>query len=195
VPEFSSQPFVDIARRLDARGGHSWLAVLSPPTDSTVALDALQTELQSFLQVPTRVLSLETFTFEELLEAMQQPSDDAVVLAAGADLAPDRWSSLDLMRSALERTGPIVLWMAPDAVARLTEFAPNIRSFIGPSIYIAGPDGGLMDEAERQHRLKELEQHYGLSSEEIVRKAECKKLPPEPHFVEWLILLGRGDLV
>jgi len=195
VPEFLSQPMVEIARRLDLRGPNPWLAVLGPPTASATALDELQSELRSFLQVPTRVFSLETATFEDLQEAMQQPGDDAVVLTAGADLTPEKWSALDVMRSALERAGPIVLWMAPEAVAGLAESAPNIRSFIGSSIFVAAPDGGIMTEGERQERLKELEEHYRLTGEEIVRRAESKQLPPEPHFVEWLILLGRGDLV
>jgi len=186
---------VEIARRLDIRGPNPWLAVLGPPAGSTVALQELQTELRSFLRIPTRVFPLETATFEELREALQQPGHDAVVLTASTGLASEKWSSLDVMRSALERAGPIVLWMAPDAVAGLADFAPNIRSFIGASIFMAAPDGGMMTDSERRQRLKELEEHYGLTSEEIVRRAESRELPPEPHFVEWLVLLGRGDLV
>ncbi|HMD99535.1 MAG TPA: hypothetical protein VKM93_19675 [Terriglobia bacterium] len=178
MPDFLSEPMVEIARRLDIRGPNPWLAVLGPPTDSTVALDELQTELHSFLEIPTRVFPLETATFERLREALQQPDDDAVVLTAGADLAPEKWSSLDVMRSALERVGPIVLWMPPEAVASLAEFAPNIRSFIGASIFMAAPDGGIMTEMERQKRLAELAEHYGLSSEEIVRRAESKEPKP-----------------
>ncbi len=195
MPEFLSQPSVEIARRLEMRGGHAWIAVLSPPSGPALALDELQTELRSILQVPTRVVTLDTSTFEGLREALQQPNEDAVVLSAGADLTSEKWSSLDIMRSALERAGPVILWLAPNDVADLTEFAPNIRSFIGASIFIAGPDGGIMTEADRQERLKELGHHFGLSNEEIVRKAESKELPPEPEFVEWLVLLGRGDLV
>jgi len=177
------------------RGGHSWIAILSPLNDPTVACDDLRTELGAFLQLPTRIFPLKSFTFEALREALQQPGDDAVVLFAGGDLDADAWSSLDLMRSALERSGPTVLWMAPEAVAAMTEHAPNIRSFMGSSIFMAGPEGGIMSEAERQIRLSVLAQHYGLTGEEVVRRAESKELPPEPHFVEWLVLLGRGDLV
>jgi hypothetical protein len=99
------------------------------------------------------------------------------------------------MRSALERTGPVVLWVAPDALARLTELAPNIRSFIGSSVFIAGPEPGIMTNNERETRLEELRQYYQISDQEIVRRAQAHELPPEPHFVEWLVLLGRGDLV
>ncbi|MGH9444922.1 MAG: hypothetical protein ACRD3O_04230 [Terriglobia bacterium] len=195
MPEFPSQPSVEIARRLDMRGGNAWIAVLSPPGSPDLALDELKTELRSILQISDRVLPLGTATFEGLRQDLQQPNDDAVVLSAGAGLAKEKWSSLDVMRSALERPGPVILWLAPNDVANLTEFAPNIRSFIGPSIFIAAPDGGIMTEEERQERLKELGQQLGLSNEEIIRRAESKELPPEPEFVEWLVLLGRGDLV
>jgi hypothetical protein len=195
VPEFSSQPFFEIARRLEIRGETGWLAVLAPVTDSTTALDQLQTELQSILQKPARVIQLEPSTFEELREALHQPDDDAVILSGGTGLTQEKWRSLDIMRSALERKGPVILWLATSDVANLTEHAPNIRSFIGASIFLAGPDGGVMTETERQERVTELSQHFRLTGEDVIRKAEAKELPLEPEFVEWLVLMGRGDLV
>jgi len=195
VPEFESQPFFEIARRLEIRGETGWLAVLSPAADSSVALDQLQTELQSILQKPARLIQLEPSTFEELRDSLHQPDDDAVVLSGGTGLTPEKWRSLDLMRSALERKGPVILWLASDDIANLANLAPNIRSFIGGSIFFAGADGGMMTETERQERLKELSEHFGLTDEEVARKAEARELPHEPEFVEWLVLLGRGDLL
>jgi len=195
VPEFSTQPLFDIARRLEIRGETGWLAVLAPVTDSTTNLDRLQTELQSILQKPARVIELEPSTFEELREALHQPDDDAVILSSGTGLTQEKWRSLDIMRSALERKGPVILWLATGDVANLTEHAPYIRSFIGASIFLAGPDGGIMTEAERQERLNELSQHFGFTGDEAVRKAQAGELPHEPEFVEWLVLLGRGDLL
>ena len=195
MPEFSTRPFFEIARRLEIRGETGWLAVLSPATDSTTTLDQLQAELQSILQTPARVIPLGPSTFEDLREALHQPDDDAVILSGGTGLAPEKWRSLDIMRSALERKGPVILWLASDDIATLANFAPNIRSLIGGSIFVAGPDGGIMTEAERQERLNELSEHFAFSGEEAVRKAEARELPHEPEFVEWLVLLGRGDLV
>jgi hypothetical protein len=195
VPEFESQPFFEIARRLEIRGETGWLAVLSPATDATAALDQLQTELQSVLQKPARVIQLEASTFEGLREGLHEPDNDAVILSGGPGLTPEKWRSLDIMRSALERKGPVILWLASDDIANLANFAPNIRSLIGGSIFIAGPDGGIMTETERQQRLKELSEHFGLTAEQVVRKAEARELPHDPEFVEWLVLLGRGDLV
>lgn len=195
MPEFLSQPFFEIARRVEIRGETGWLAVLTVAADTTAPLDELQTELQTVLQKPVRVIKLEPSTFEELREALHQPGEDVVVLSSGTGLMPEKWRSLDIMRSALERPGPVILWLTPGDVAGIADYAPNIRSFIGSSIFVAGPDGGTMTEAERQERLTQLSQHYEMTAEETVRRAEAKALPHEPEFVEWLVLLGRGDLV
>jgi len=195
VPDFSTEPLFEIARRLEIRGETGWLAVLSPAADSAADLDQLQSELQSILQMPSRVIQLERSTFEELREALHHPHNDAVILSGGTGLTQEKWRSLDLMRSALERRGPVVLWLSPGDIGNLTDHAPNIRSFIGGSIFLAGPDGGFMTEAERQERLKELSEHFGFSGDEAVRRAAANESPHEPEFVEWLVLLGRGDLL
>jgi hypothetical protein len=52
-----------------------------------------------------------------------------------------------------------------------------------------------MTSTERQERLADLESHFQISGSEVIAQAEAGTLPPEPHFVEWLVLLGRGDLV
>jgi len=188
---------VDIARRLEIRGrdSRSWILLLSPRTGGDSALSGLVADLSALLQCEVRLVDLKSTSSDQLVDALRQPDDDIAVLVANVSPEPALWSSLDLMRSALERKGPVVLWLPADCVAGLSEHAPNIRSFIGGSIYVVGPDGGLMTEEDRQKRLGELAKHYGLTNEEIVRRAEAKTLSSEPHFIEWLVLLGRGDLV
>jgi hypothetical protein len=197
MPEFRAQPPVEIARRLELRGGDSssWLAVLIPSTNSEIALDGLRADLSSLLQKPTRVLSLEGGTFEQLRADMHQPTDDIVILTTRGDLGQDQWRAFDLMRSALERRGPVILCISADVFFGFSEFAPNIRSFIGPSIFIAASEGSIMTEAEIQTRVQEFTLHYGYGNEELIRRAMSNELPSEPQFVEWLVLIGRGDLV
>jgi hypothetical protein len=182
---------------LEIRGGdaRSWIVLLLPPQDPDKALKNLQADLSAILQQPTRVFNLHDDLFDQLSEKLHQPEDDIVVLAAKADLGAARWSSLDLMRSALERKGPIILWLSPDCVPSLSEHAPNIRSFVGGGIFSAGPDGGIMTEEDRQERLRQLAERYLLNNDEIIARAESRTLSSEPHFIEWLVLLGRGDLV
>jgi len=197
LPEFSIQSSIDIARRLEIRGidARSWIVLLLPSQDADKALENLQINLSAVLEKSSRVFNLKDQQLEELGENLHQPDDDIVILVANGDLGGARWSSLDLMRSALERRGPIVFWLSPDCLPRLSQHAPNIRSFVGGSIFSAGPDGGVMSEEDRQERLQQLAERYKLTGDEIVARAQAGELPSEPHFIEWLVLLGRGDLV
>jgi hypothetical protein len=197
LSEFSTQSSVDIARRLEIRGddSRSWIALIIPAQDPQRALSNLEAHLSSLLQRPTRIFNLQDEPFDKLSQRLHEPDDDIAILVAFADIGLERWSSLDLIRSALERKGPIVLWLSSDCVPAIVEHAPNIRSFIGASLFCAGPDGGLMTDEDRQKRLQELGEFYNLTNEEIIHRAESNALPSEPHFVEWLVLLGRGDLV
>ena len=158
MSDFQIQPSVQIARRLEIRGADSssWIGVLIPAHDSEVALEGLRADLSSLLQQETRIFSLRDATFDHLREQLHSPSYDIVILAAVIDLGQEGWSSVDLMRSALERSGPVILWLSPDAFVGLSAFAPNVRSFVGPSVFIAGPDGAIMSEEERTKRLTEL---------------------------------------
>jgi hypothetical protein len=197
MSEFPSEPSIEVARRLEIRGydSSSWIAILVPLQNLETALDGLRADLSALLQRKTRLFDLRGSTFETLRALMHEPSDDIAILMATASLGQEKWASLDLMRSALERRGPVVLWISLEAFAELAEFAPNIRSFIGASVFVSGHDGGIMSATERQGRLDQLSRHYGYSHEEILRKAEARELSPEPRLVEWLVLLGRGDLV
>jgi hypothetical protein len=77
----------------------------------------------------------------------------------------------------------------------LCEHAPNIRSFVGGSIVYLGILGDAMTASERQQRISDLESHFQITSAEVILQAESGTLPTEPHFIEWLVLLDRGDLV
>jgi len=89
----------------------------------------------------------------------------------------------------------VVLWLSADGLAQLCTSAPNIRSFLGGSIFHAGVPGDAMTPGERLQRISSLESHCHISSAEVIERAEAGNLPTEPHFVEWLVLLDRGDLV
>jgi len=52
-----------------------------------------------------------------------------------------------------------------------------------------------MSPEEVKRRLAELTEFYGLTHEEVIDMAHAGTLPHGAHFVEWLILLDRGDLV
>ena len=195
MPDLEPRPGHEIARRLELRGGHAWAVVLKPPDAAAPALDALEDELDVYLGGPVRTMDASEFSIADLREQLQTPPDDTVVLTGLEDLNEQRWTALDINRDGMARQGALVLWLSPEGILGLCRHAPNLRSFIGGSIFHLGPDGGIMSDDERQRRLVELVDHYKLSSPQVIEMAEARKLPPEPEFAEWLVLLGRGDLL
>lgn len=187
---------VEIARRLELRGQDSspWIAILATEDAPEFALENFRTDVSSLLQKSARTFAIAETTFEQLTESLRNPDDDIAILIVD-QLTPEQWSSFDLTRSAIERKGPIVLWGSANSVEGLTEYAPNVRSYLGSSVFPIGTDGGIMTEAEQTKRLQELSEHYGITNEDVVHRAESGTLSREPHFIEWLALLGRGDLV
>lgn len=187
----------DLVRGIALLGAESfhWGVLIRPDTGTENDLDPLLEELQTQLGVPLRVIEAAGRSVENLLQMLRDPPDD-VVLVKGLDLwSEGEFKSLDVMRSALGRPGVVLLWMRLSGLVRLFQRAPNLRSWIGGNVSRVDEDRGFMTSEERRVRLETLSQHFGLTDEEVVARAEKKSLPPDPEFVEWLILLGRADLV
>jgi len=195
LPDLEPQPGHEIARRLELRGSHAWAVVLKPPDTAVPALDAFEDELEVYLGGRVRTVDASQLSMADLREQLQSPPDDVIVLTGLDDFDEDSWTALDINRDGMERQGTLVLWLSSEGALGLCRHAPNLRSFIGGSIFHLGPDGGIMTEQERQRRLADLAAHYKLDNEQVIRLAEARTLPPDPEFVEWLVLLGRGDLL
>ena len=193
MTEFLTQPAFEIGLRADLRGGYAWFVILKPAEERD-ALANFVTDLSVVLDKPVRVVN-SIGSIERLHNELNAPADDPILIPDldGADA--ERWSALDVNRSGLSREGTVVLWLSSDGLANLCEFAPNIRSFVGGSIFTLGSDGGAMTDAERVDRIAQLEAHFQMTSADVISRAQADRLPAEPHFVEWLVLLDRGDLV
>jgi hypothetical protein len=120
---------------------------------------------------------------------------DAVVFIYGFDgWTEGLFASLDVNRSRLE-TGSFLLFSVDFKTAgRFLDTAPNIRSFLGANIFIVASDLSVMSAEEIAGRLAQLRSYYDLSDAEVIERANNKDLPPEPHFMEWLVLLERSEL-
>jgi len=195
LPEFIARPAYEIALRLEMRDGCAWSVVLKPEDISDTALRDFEHELSLHLETPVRILDVTGLSFVDLRQQLHTPPGDVVVLVGLDDWSRDSWTSLDINRDGMAREGPLIFWLSPSGVLGLCRHAPNIRSFVGGSIFPLGPEKGVMSEEERQRRLEQFAGHFQLRNEQVIQMAEAGTLPPEPEFVEWLVLLGRGDLV
>jgi hypothetical protein len=163
--------------------------------NETEALENFTLEVAATIGAAFRVLEVRDLPLEILQIRLCQPTSDGVILHGFELFNPDLWRAWDINRSRFERAGPIVLWVSPASLANLCNNAPNLKSFIGGSVFALNSSGSVITDEERLLRVRELEEHYHVSSEEVIKSAEAGRLQPDPHFVEWLVLLGRGDLI
>jgi hypothetical protein len=195
MPDFITEPAFEIGRRVEIRGAYAWLVVLKPASDPVFALENFVAELSAVLERPVRVIVCQAYSFETLRASLNAPLNDPVLISTLDYVNSDDWQILDINRSGLLREGPIIFWLSGADLTRLCVSAPNIRSFVGGSIFALGTHGDAMTSSERNQRISDLELHFNMPSVDVIAQAESGTLPTEPHFVEWLVLLDRGDLV
>lgn len=176
-----SEPVLEVARRIDLRSesGYAWFVVVPSGEAGENSLADVKDALEVALSEPIRTVTAGTGAVHDFIAAVQINAADTVLLSGLDDWDDAKWRALDIQRSALERPGTIVLMLSPSSVLRLCNYAPNIRSFIGGSFVQLAPGGGILSETERHRRIKELEENYGLSSEEVFEKAKAGKLGPD----------------
>jgi hypothetical protein len=192
MPDFLGQAAFEIARRVELRGPNTWVIIVVHEQWNP---EELIREVRLVVELPCRVISGFPFELESLLKALHVPADDVVIVTGLNNLTAEQWAALDLRRSALERHGALIMALPLAAVGRVSTEAPNLRSFVGGSIFVLTEDGSLMTSDQIELRLAELVESHGLTSEEVIKRASERHLPSDPDFAEWLILLGRGDLV
>ena len=193
--DFIEQPAFEIGRRLEIRGSDVWCVALKPSGADATTLADFAADLSAVLGQQVRIIEALPLSVDRLCKDLSEPDSDPVLVSAWEQADDAMWRDLDINRSGLSRPGPVILWLSATALARLCNRAPNLRSFVGGSIFLLGSHGQAMTPSERQKEIAELESHYEMSSQEMLRLAESGTLPADTHFVEWLVLLERGDLV
>jgi len=190
-----SDSVFEIVRLLEIRGNNAWIGLLLYNTALRVrVIEELIAELEAQMSIPAAVILAEDLTVPQLLGRVAPDGTECVIIAGLESWDSERWVALDEDRNSLERSGPIIFLLDTVAASSLSRSAPNIRSFLG-AIHLVIPGSSEMNQAEVERRLGALREFYGLSDQEVLEKAEARTLPSDPHFVEWLMLIDRGDLI
>lgn len=188
----ASRTAFDLARTLPLKPGAWTLMTVEAPKHES-AISDLMAELKAAGE-PCRRIAVGADQ-HGWIASLQDPSTDIAVLEGFADWSSQDWEEADYLRARLSRAGAQV-WVLPSRSASdMMSHAPNIASYVGGNTFGVCPDAAYMDEAEVAERLKALEGHYGFSAQGLIAKAEKNELAWEPEFAEWLVLLGRGDLI
>lgn len=175
-------------------GGWSVLVVDEPRIDATT--EELKEEL-AFLLEDEGVGSVRVFA-EQLRgpmlvdELARLGPDDVALLPLSAERVAPVCRALDFGRARLVG-GPLgVIVTAEASVPVLAAEGPSFWSWVGPRVWSLDPEVGRLD---KEARLRSLREGTGLDDAEVIARAEAGTLAPDPIFAEWLVLLGRGDLL
>jgi hypothetical protein len=178
---------------LERPGPNEWFALVVPRDEVQQVADALKEEMLAIGDVAPE--HLHARTADEIREFV--PSHPAgVLLLSGQDtFGPPEWQKLDGFRSLLERDGASVFILGEEALGELFRHAPNLSSWLGGSVWHLERQDHTLSAQEKHERLEALRRRYGMTDEEVITRAEQGTLPGDPPYAEWLVLLGRGDLL
>ena len=183
----------ELALRAANRRG-AWIVLLvADPESVTSAADGLMEELELPSKEPP-VHVHEPSSPVEMAQAFAS-SPAGVLVVSGVDrFTGEDWAHVDLLRSQYQRESSVVLLMTTPSMALLMQHATNLASWIG-SAWRWDRDADRLDQAQREARLAALREWAGFADDELVRRAERRDLPGDPEYAEWLVLIGRGDLI
>ena len=119
-------------------------------------------------------------------------SGDVVVVVGLERLDQAVLAKLDLRRNRMVGASSLVLVLSEEFVPAVRRWMPNTWSLIGPRGWWVETKDSDLDVDER---LASLRERFGLTDNQLVAEAERGELPLDPPLVEWLVLLGRGDLL
>jgi len=128
---------------------------------------------------------------EELIMASRQSADTFAVFFSPRGIDP---LHLDDCRSMLQREHPAVLALPSTDLERLSSSAPHFTSWIANRVFTTRDDR-FLDSNDRSARLAILREHFEMSDYDFVAFVEAKPRSLEPEQMEWLVLLGRQDLL
>ncbi|MBI4953788.1 MAG: hypothetical protein HY908_17315 [Myxococcales bacterium] len=172
------------------------LAAAVVADDASVGDVAIKLDADLRLLGARDVRLVSTSSARELEDAVAaEPATSLVVHGFGA-FAPNEWARLDRARTRLAHGDRAVLFVLhPAELKALLRFAPNLASWLATETHhVVNSDALTAD--EREARLMRLREKHGLCDEEAVRYVEQRtEQALDPDFGEWMVLLGRGDLL
>jgi len=191
-----SAPLYEIVRVIDLQppGETGFCFLIASSSSADLARD-LQNELASQVSSTFGFIEARSLTAVELAQRLREQTNTVVLIDGFEGWSNDQFASLDVNRSRLE-TGAFLLFKTDlRTLGRFFEHAPNLRSFIGANLFITTPDPASMSPQEIADRLNQLRTYYGFTDQELLVRARDGSLPAEPHFAEWLVLLGSNEFV
>lgn len=174
--------------------GNIWSVLVTSNFDRDELIEELEETISIFTESEVGIISADN-KVDIVVNEVQQALEDYLIIWDFEKWDNYSWRKFDQMRSRLFKQRGVVLVLSQNVVVKMFIDAPNIVSWIGSRVYEFKKDTELLTEEERLRRLLELQKWSGYSDTKIIELAESQKLPPDPEYGEWLVLLGREDLI
>jgi hypothetical protein len=170
-----------------------WSVLVTAPEQQQQALTELEESIPIFTDEAVKVIAI-TSDIEALIHAIR--SSEAYILLWQFDIwQPEQWQQFDYARSRFSHDKGGIILLTLHSARQLQTYAPNFASWIGSRVYELQLGLEILTEAESQQRREGLQQFTNKTDIEVIRLAETGQLPTDPEYGEWLVLLGRGDLL
>jgi hypothetical protein len=186
----------ELLQRITARpDGNIWMALIVAIDEIESTLEELQDTLEIFNECETGTLSGKEGALD-LVQQINQNSEAYILLYDFENWDSQQWKTFDGFRSHLDqgKKGGFLI-LTQESTRLMLHNAPNFVSWLGARIYQFQKDAEMLTQTERDRRLKALQENFKMSDEDVIELAENRRLPSDPEFGEWLILLDRGDLL
>lgn len=184
----------ELAVRIQPLAGSVYVALLAPENAIAGLVAEVVSELRALDEgLPAHQLS--PASAASLLHELPSVAGGALVVDAGEFVEAD-WRVLDRRRSDLGREGVTVFVTTPASFDVLMRVAPNFASWLGGQVFTWDEAAGAASPEQIAERLASL-RAWGapMTDAEVIAQAQAGTLPRDPEYAEWLVLLGRGDLV
>jgi hypothetical protein len=130
-----------------------------------------------------------------LVESIGATEATSLILSGFESWTIQDWRQIDALRSNLAVQRNAFLLLSEQATSLMLNHAPNLASWIGGRVYPFTYGTEFLTVEEQEDRLVSLRSWSGKTDDAIIALAESHQLSPEPEYGEWLVLLGRGDLI
>jgi hypothetical protein len=169
--------------------GNVWTVLIIDHSDSDIVENLIES-IEAFTEY-----SVGSWNIQANETSISSETDYVIIWNVNHWTAAD-WKSLDFQRSQLDRHKQGGAFILSESMAKLMmSAAPNLASWIGSRVYKLILDAEILSDEDCKVRLQALKSQTGLSDDQVIQQAEAKQLPKDPMYGEWLVLLGRSDLL
>ncbi|MDJ0733047.1 MAG: hypothetical protein QNJ47_03010 [Nostocaceae cyanobacterium] len=174
--------------------GNIWSVLVTANSDNYEVVKELEETLAIFTECEIAIISANN-SVNIIVDNIQKSTEDYLIIWNFENWDNHNWREFDQMRSRLLKKFGVVLVLSQESVVKMVTNSPNIFSWIGSRVYAFAQGTELLTEEECKTRLLALQEWSGYSNAEVIELAQSQQLPSDPEYGEWLVLLGREDLI